>query len=202
MNGVRPTAHSFCPVTPDYRGLLAELLMDSYRLLFKQNSCWEDLLRSFQQFDAEVFQNSETLGRCVFLTRLDGQFIGFSSFDPRQAPVTAVIGHNCIVPRFQNRGLGTAQVIETLSRLKQLSFQKATVTTSEHPFFLPARRMYLSCGFIEVCRYIAGPDARYRVILLEQEMTAENGVNIPPNTPMETDGSDIFRPLDDNNVGN
>ncbi len=174
MNCVQPTAPSFCPVTPGHRGLLVEFLVDSYRPLFEQNSCWEDLPRSFQQFDDEVFQKIETLGRCVFLTRLDGQFIGFSSFDPRQAPMTAVIGHNCIVPRFQKRGLGKAQAFETLSRLKQLSFRKATVTTSEHPFFLPARRMYLSCGFTEVRRYAAGPDARYGVVLLEQEMGAGN----------------------------
>ncbi len=179
MNSIQPTAHSFCPVTPGHRGLLVELLVDSYRRLFEQNSCWADLPRSFQQFDAEVFQNIETLGRCVFLTRLDEQFIGFSSFDPRQAPKTVAIGHNCVVPRFQNRGLGKAQTVETLNRLKQWSPLKVTVTTSEHPFFLSARRMYLSCGFTEVRRHVAGPDARYGVILLEREMATGNERLLP-----------------------
>jgi GNAT superfamily N-acetyltransferase len=170
MKLVRPTPCSFDPVTSGHTGLLAALLMDSYRPLFEQHRGWEDLPQSFRQFDAEVFQNLETLGRCVFLTCLDGQFAGFGSFDPRQTPCTAVIGHNCILPRFQNRGLGKAQVLEILNRLKERSIQKATVTTSEHPFFLPARRMYLSCGFTKVRRFTAGADKRYGLISLEREI--------------------------------
>jgi RimJ/RimL family protein N-acetyltransferase len=170
MNVARTIAHAFCPVTPDHRGLLAALLMDSYQPLFEQHRGWNGLPESFRQFDAEVFQNLDTLGRCVFLTCLEGQFAGFGSFDPRQAPSIAVIGHNCVVPRFWNRGLGTAQVLELLNRLKQRSIRRVTVTTSEHPFFTAARRMYLSCGFSEVRRFATGPNRQYGVVVLEQEL--------------------------------
>jgi hypothetical protein len=42
--------------------------------------------------------------------------------------------------------------------------RKAVVSTSEHPFFLPARRNYESCGFKESRRFTGGPDPQYNII--------------------------------------
>lgn len=167
---MRTTECSFCSVTSDHRGLLAAFLTESYRPLFEAHRGWEDLPASFRQFDADVFGHLDTLGRCIFFTCLDGEFAGFSSFDPRGAPDMAVIGHNCVAPRFQNRGVGKAQIRETLARLKQRSIRKATATTSEHPFFLPALRMYVSCGFSETHRSPAPVGGRHGTIALEQEL--------------------------------
>lgn len=71
---------------------------------------------------------------------------------------------NCIVSEFRGRGYGTQQILETLNRLRGLEIKRTIVSTSEHPFFLPARKMYLSCGFEESKRYMGGPDPRYRLI--------------------------------------
>jgi GNAT superfamily N-acetyltransferase len=176
INGPSAASCSFCPVSAGHEGLLAEMLMDSYRPLFEENPGWEHLPGSFRQFDTEVFRNLETLGRCVFLTCIDGQFAGFSSFDPRQVPSGAIIGHNCVVPRFQSRGLGAAQVLETLRRMKVLGCRRATVTTSTHPFFLPARRMYKSGGFSEADGRAAAPGSG---ISFERELGSPSRAPLP-----------------------
>ncbi len=102
-------------------------------------------------YDWEVFQHTDTVGACGFVTCLDGEPVGFASWDPRGYP-TAVIGHNCILPAFQGHGYGTAQIRRVLELLQARGFRQARVTTGDHPFFLPAQRMYEACGFREVAR--------------------------------------------------
>jgi len=52
----------------------------------------------------------------------------------------------------QNRGFGKQQIFEILNRFRSMGIQKAKVSTCSHPFFVPAQRMYISCGFIEIGR--------------------------------------------------
>ena len=141
------------------------MLIDSYEeLLSTGQQFWQDQKTSWVRFDTEVFDNLTTIGRCVFLTRLDMNIIGFSSFDPRRGPSFGVIGHNCILPKFRGQGLGKRQIQETLRRLKVRSIRNVIVSTSEHPFFIPAQKMYLACGFRETKRYSGEPQLGYQII--------------------------------------
>ena len=112
----------------------------------------DELNEQFRQFDREVFENVETVGACTFITTLNSDIIGMASYDPRQAPKLGIIGHNCILPENQKKGYGKQQILEVIKRLKLRDIIRATVSTSEHPFFEPARKMYLSCGFTELKR--------------------------------------------------
>jgi putative acetyltransferase len=69
------------------------------------------------------------------------------SHGPPQDPEVGVIGQNGVRPIFQNRGYGTQQIQEILRRFASRGVARARVSTSEHPFFAPARRMYEKCGF-------------------------------------------------------
>jgi GNAT superfamily N-acetyltransferase len=158
----------FEAVTPEDVGRIGALLTEGYQeLLSMGDDFWLQERESWMQFDAEVFENLSTIGQCVFLTRLGTEIIGFSSFDPRPGPSFGILGHNCIRPPYRGQGFGKCQVYETLSRLRMRSIRKAIVSTGEHPFFVPAQKMYLSCGFHEMRRRSANSRMGFRVIEYE-----------------------------------
>jgi GNAT superfamily N-acetyltransferase len=78
--------------------------------------------------------------------------LGMASYNPRQGPNLGIIGWNCVVPEHQRKGIGKMQILEILRIFKTRGFRKACVKTGSEGFFLPARRTYESCGFIEVRR--------------------------------------------------
>lgn len=88
---------------------------------------------------------------CVFITCLDGQPIGFGSFDPRGK--IGAVGQNVIHPDHRRKGYGREQLSEILTRLRERGCTFARVKTGEHAFFAPAQALYLSCGFKERRRY-------------------------------------------------
>jgi GNAT superfamily N-acetyltransferase len=162
---------TFMPIAQHQAGIIVSLLLESYaELLSTERHYWKNERENWLQFDLEVFHNPDTVGQCVFLTSLKDEMIGFGSFDPRQCPEFGIIGHNCILPRFRGHGYGKLQILEILSRFRLAGIKRAIVSTSEHPFFLPAQRMYLSCGFLEKKRYAGGPDPRYGVIEYEMAL--------------------------------
>ena len=133
---------TFTPITEHEPGIIFSLLSQSYAPI------WNDKLEeTMRKFDREVFENPDTVGACTFITYLDGRAIGMASYDPRGGPESAIIGHNCILPDYQGRGFGCRQIAEIIRCLKARHFVKVTVTTSDHPFFIPAQKMYQACGF-------------------------------------------------------
>jgi GNAT superfamily N-acetyltransferase len=120
-------------------------------------------------YDQEVFQHPDTVGACGFVTCIDGEPIGFASWDPRKHP-TGVIGHNCVLAAFQGRGYGKAQIRRVRELLQERGFQQARVTTGDHPFFHPAQRMYAACGFQEVGRRHCDPRVSLRMIEYEHSL--------------------------------
>lgn len=169
---------AFTPVAEHTPGAIFELLSRSYDGTVRaEPGGWAGEKDKWLEYDRDVFENPETVGACLFVTCLDNEPIGFGSWDPRQGPELAIIGHNCILPERQGKGYGKEQIEEILRRLKAGGLRKALATTSEHPFFEPARRMYLACGFREARRRPGGPDPRYEVIdyeiMLEQRGSGE-----------------------------
>jgi GNAT superfamily N-acetyltransferase len=133
-------------------GTIAQLLRESYAELLRLDPRWEPEAANWDAYDREVFACPKTVGACFFLTHLDGEIVGFASWDPRSRPAYGIVGHNCILPEFRSRGLGRMQIEEILRRFRVLGIQTARVSTADHPFFVPAQRMYTTCGFQEVQR--------------------------------------------------
>ena len=134
-------------------GVIAWLLGQSYAgLLAAEPEVWGEETREWAEADRCVFENPTTVGACTFLSWVESDLVGFFSFDPRPRPAYGVIGHNCILPEFRGRGFGQSQILEILKRFKEMGIQTAKVSTNDHPFFLPAQRMYTACGFHEVSR--------------------------------------------------
>lgn len=156
----------------DQRGLLADLLHISYaRLMADASGYWHGLAKEFDDFDNEAFDNFDTVGKCVFITTRDTAVVGFASFDPRPWPDHGLVGQNCILPSYRGQRVGYRQIEEILSRFRRMGMKRAVVSTNEHPFFLAARRNYLSCGFEESRRFTGGPDPRYTMIEYVKDLT-------------------------------
>lgn len=146
-------------------GTIFRLLCVSYAKILDQ-----DLQNQFRQFDREVFEYPDTVGTCTFITMFNSEVVGMASYDPRQAPESGIIGHNCILPEHQRKGYGTQQILEIIRRFRSRNVRRVIVSTSEHPVFEPARKMYLSCGFIESERKREHSQDLYRKIYYEMNL--------------------------------
>jgi GNAT superfamily N-acetyltransferase len=165
------------------QGTIASLLKQSYADVVKSDpSFWEPEKMNWEQYDQDVFEQPQTVGACIFLTRLDGRTVGFGSWDPRQRPRFGIIGHNCILPEFRGKGLGKRQIQEILRRFREMSIETAKVSTNDQPFFVPAQRVYAACGFREVRRIPWNRDPGQRMIEYEMEIGQQNA---PANTAVQ-----------------
>jgi GNAT superfamily N-acetyltransferase len=162
---------SFSTAIDQKPGTIASLLKQSYAELVNANpALWESEQAKWEQYDRDVFEQPRTVGVCIFLTWLDGQVVGFGSWDPRQRPRFGIIGHNCILPEFRGRELGKLQINEVLRRFREMAIATAKASTSDHPFFVPAQRMYEACGFHEVRRFPWDRDPNQSIIEYEKNL--------------------------------
>ncbi len=146
-------------------GIIADVLRRSYAgLVASDQDHWSQEEGKWDEYDREVFQYPDTVGACIFLTWKDNELIGFGSYDPRQRPTSGRIGHNCILPEFRGNGFGKVQILEIMRRLKAIDIKTAKVSTCSHPFFMPAQRMYIGCGFVETGRKPLEIDPRLELI--------------------------------------
>ena len=130
-------------------GLIFRTLLESYKG-WSDFSKYED---EWNQFDKDIHDYSGSIGSSGFGTILGESLIGFISWDGRQFPLYVIIGHNCVLPEFRNRGIGKYQLSRALNQLDKLGFFNARVSTQRAEFFINARMMYESCGFVECAPY-------------------------------------------------
>lgn len=160
-------ALTFEPIPGHAPGVILCLLRAAYAGMLQYDPDfihkWEP---GWKEYDDEIFKYPDTIGKAGFISYAGSDIVGFSSWDPRQWPI-GIIGHNCILPEFRDRGYGKQQIKETIKRFQAGFCTKAVVTTSDHPFFLPARRIYESYGFRETRRFTEGslPMIEYQLIL-------------------------------------
>lgn len=137
----------FKKISGFHRGILFELLTDAYSFDSRYGQYWSSDWRAFDDF---FFDNAEIADRCGFITTLRDEAIGFASWDPRNMPEYAVIGHNCVATKHKGRGWGKMQLQEAVTRIMQNDVEKIIVTTDGS--LIPAQRMYESIGFKECQR--------------------------------------------------
>jgi GNAT superfamily N-acetyltransferase len=134
-------------------GIISWFLNHCYaELVETEPEIWEAEKANWEVSDRNVFENPSTIGACTFLSWYGPAIVGFFSVDPRPRPAYGVIGHNCILPEYRRKGFGRQQVGEALRGLTRRGIRQARVSTNDHPFFLPAQRIYTACGFVEIER--------------------------------------------------
>jgi len=155
----------FRPAAQSEPGLVYSILASCYAGLL--DSAFENRLR---EFDRDVCTNPRTVGACTIISSVDSDIVGLVSYDPRQGPLVGVIGHNGILPPYRQRGYGTQQIVEVLRIFRTRGYDRARVSTSEHPFFQPARRMYEACGFQEYRRTEPRDQGQYHIVHYEMPL--------------------------------
>lgn len=157
----------FKKITEFSRGTLATLLKDGYSFEPMFEHYWQS---QWQEFDNFFYDNPKIAEKCGFITVLNGEPIGFVSWDPRKLPNSVEIGHNCIITKYKGNGYGGRQMREAVNRIKALGTKKIIVWTNEK--LVSAQRTYESVGFklIErseetICPEYAGQRIHYEIII-------------------------------------
>lgn len=143
------------------RGTLAALLRDAYSF----NAEYERrFLADWLEFDDFFFDNPRIADKYGMITTLDGEAAGLVSWDPRNQPEYAVMGHNCVKTAFKGRGIGKAQMAEAVRRILADGARRVIVTTNSD--LVPAQRTYEGAGFRLLReRPNEEPDAFFRAYL-------------------------------------
>lgn len=124
------------------RGILLELLTDAYSFDSRYKEAW---FSNWQDFDQFFFDHPEIADTCGFITALNGEPIGFVSWDPRNRPEYMEIGHNCIALKHKGQGYGKLQLQEAVNRISRYPLNRIMVTTNDD--LVPAQHMYEAVGF-------------------------------------------------------
>ena len=164
-NQIQVQKAKFSWVSAQPMGTIFEILSKSYENFFTIENdlkdTWED---TWAEYDQEVSEYPTSLGNCGFFTKIRGKVVGFASFGSQDGGSLGTICNNCVLPDYRRKGLGMAQMRIILSILRAKGFEIAKVSTLEHPFFRPARRLYKKCGFKEERRFYPKRIKRFRII--------------------------------------
>ena len=157
----------FRKITEFPRGTLAFLLKDSYSFEPRFEKYWQS---QWKEFDDFFYDNPHIAEFSGFMTVLDGEPIGFVSWNPTNLPISTEIGHNCIATKFKGNGYGKLQMQEAVRRIKKQGANKIVVWTNER--LIPAQHTYESAGFQfvkkseeTICPEYAGQRIHYEIIV-------------------------------------
>ena len=132
------------------RGSIYKLLYESYAKLLEAEPDYADEYKTnWRNTDDNTFDDLDSTGN-ILISTLNDKPIGFVSWYPKAAG-EGEIGHNCIVPSHRSKGYGKQQIQKALGEFPRQT-RVVQVTIANHPFFIPAQKTYISCGFIEVAR--------------------------------------------------
>jgi GNAT superfamily N-acetyltransferase len=130
-------------------GQIEELLKICYQgliTIFPEEK--QNFFLQWKKEDREAFNNKETIGKHILFSCLSNNVIGYFSWDDRQFPL-GLVGQNCILPNYQGQGFGKKQIEFIIKVFQDNNFEEIKAITGAHDFFLPAQKVYLSCGFKE-----------------------------------------------------
>ncbi|MDE6244591.1 MAG: GNAT family N-acetyltransferase [Treponemataceae bacterium] len=158
---------TFKNITDFPRGTLAALLKDGYAFEPKFAQYWQT---QWQAFDDFFYDNPRIAEKYGFVTVLDDEPIGLVSWDPKNLPESAEVGHNCIATSHKGNGYGTRQMREAVNRIIAQGAKRVVVWTNER--LTAARCMYERIGFTyiatsaeTICPECAGQRIHYEMRL-------------------------------------
>jgi ribosomal protein S18 acetylase RimI-like enzyme len=125
------------------RGTLLKLLKDAYSFDCRYE---QTFVSDWIDFDNFFYDNLNIADKYGFFTTFDDIAVGFISWDPRNMPDYAEIGHNCIISKYKGNGFGKMQLQEAVNRIIPNDVRKIIVTTNQN--LVAAQKMYESIGFL------------------------------------------------------
>ena len=124
------------------RGTMYDILQDAYSYDARNRKIWEN---NWKESDDFFYDNPEIAEKYGLVTCLDGEPIGFVTWDPRNRPEYVEIGHNGIREKYKGNGYGRKQLEEALNRIKSYSGLKRIIVCTNSNLVAP--KNYESVGF-------------------------------------------------------
>ena len=156
---------AFRKITDFPRGTLYDILVDAYSFDERNRQIWD---ADWKQTDRFFYDNPGIADRYGLVTCLDGEPIGFVTWDPRNKPAYVEIGHNGIRQKHKGHGYGRLQLEEALRRIKGYKGLKRIIVTTNSHFIAP--KNYESVGFVLVGRKPNNTETAYAGDYLHYEL--------------------------------
>ena len=133
----------FRKITDFPRGTLYDILADAYSFDERNRRIWD---ADWKQTDGFFYDNPEIADKYGLVICLDGEPIGFVTWDPRNIPDHVEIGHNGIREKYKGRGYGRLRLEEALRRIRGYKGLKRIIVVTNGN--LIAAKNYESAGFV------------------------------------------------------
>lgn len=138
------------------RGTLYNILKDAYSFDVRNKKIWDE---NWHESDDFFYDNPDIADKCSLVTCIDGNPIGFVTWDPRNRPEYVEIGHNGICAQYKGKGYGHMQLEEALRRIKEYEGLKRVIVWTNSNFIAP--KNYESVGFCLYDRKINETESAY-----------------------------------------
>lgn len=124
------------------RGTLYDILCDAYSYDTRNREIWD---RNWRDTDDFFYDHPGIAEKYCLVTCLDGNPIGFVSWDPRNCPDYVEIGHNGIREAYKRQGFGHLQLEEAIKRIREYEGLRRIIVCTNSK--LAAPRNYESVSF-------------------------------------------------------
>lgn len=165
----------FRKLTDFPRGTLYGILVDAYSFDERNRRIWD---ANWKETDAFFYDHPEIADKYSLVTCLNGEPIGFVTWDPRNRPESVEIGHNGIREKYKGRGYGRLQLEEALRRIRAYENLKRIIVVTNSRLIAP--KNYESAGFVlydskpnETESAFTGDFLYYQIILGNGEANGE-----------------------------
>ncbi len=132
----------FKKITDFPRGTIYDILCDAYSYDERNQCIWDS---NWKESDDFFYDNPEIADKYGLVTCIDGEPIGFVTWDPRNRPEYVEIGHNGIREKYKRQGYGRKQLEEAIRRIKEYDGLKRIIVCTNSN--LAAPKNYESVGF-------------------------------------------------------
>lgn len=124
------------------RGTMYDMLQDAYSYDERNRLLWDS---NWKESDDFFYDNPDIADKYGLVTCIDGESIGFVTWDPRNRPEYVEIGHNGIREKYKRHGYGHMQLEEALRRIRTYEGLKRIIVSTNSN--LAAPKNYESVGF-------------------------------------------------------
>ena len=149
-----PSAREFRPVRPDEKELIANIAVKAWQPIYANyrrmlgDEIFDTLHPGWEEQKAgQVRRAAEQRPDCVYVTEVDGEVVGFTTFTLHHDTQMGEIGNNAVDPECQSQGVGSWQHEQVLQIMRERGMRFAQVTTGTDESHAPARRSYEKVGF-------------------------------------------------------
>ena len=147
------------------RGTMYDILRDAYSFDSRNKQIWD---RNWKESDDFFYDHPDIADKYGLVSCLDGNPIGFVTWDPRNRPEYVEIGHNGIREQYKGRGYGRLQLEEAIRRIRTYEgLKRIIVCTNSH---LIAPKNYEAAGFVLCDRKPNGTESAFAGDFLYYEM--------------------------------